>query len=84
MWIAKYELDIETPPQRIRMARGKVLHVGTQEDRLFMWALNDDTLCDRTFRIIGTGPTFEVPYNGQHVGSVQLGSFMWHVFEVTR
>lgn len=62
----------------------KVVHVGESEGRLAMWILLDkgcspDALVERTFGAFYTGD--DIAAGWQHCGTVQLGSFVWHVCE---
>lgn len=86
MWVAKYELKVQLG-QVFVMTHGKVIHVGEQEGRLFMWALMDDEdpSYRRVFHVIGTGPAFSVPPHSEYLGTVQMpGGLVWHVFEDVR
>jgi len=85
--IWKYGLEI-TDAQSVRMPFGAVvLGVGAQGDALVMWARHDadeKRREHRAFLVLGTGNGFPVEVLGCHVGSVQMGPFVWHVFEAVR
>jgi len=81
MTIWKYPLDITDEQVIFVPADATPLHVGVQDEVLYVWLLLDttDRFTEQTVRIYGTGN----PVNGSdefHVGSVQMGSFVWHVF----
>ncbi len=84
MKIWKYQLDI-VPEQQIQMPFGaRMLTVQNQDDKICLWAIVDPTSYKvfRDISIIGTG--IEVDYNslrGDYLGTVQILSLVWHVFE---
>jgi hypothetical protein len=83
--IWKFPLEV-LDAQQVEMPEGaKILHVGAQDHRMWIWAQvwPGNLLTPRWFRIIGTGHPIEDGV-GDHVGSVVLGSFVWHVFEVAQ
>lgn len=67
-------------------ATARVIHVGTQEGGLFLWAIVHPQAPheDHTFAIVGTG--WDMPENcsaENYVGTVHVGSFVWHIFNLT-
>ncbi len=67
---------------RIELPEGsKLLHIGAQGPGIYAWFLvlpeNPDT--ERIFRVYGTGHYIEQSW--EHRGTVQIGEFVWHVFE---
>lgn len=83
--IWKFTLRIEDV-QAIEMPLGAVvLSVGEQRGELVLWArvpVAHYQTEDRSFRIYGTGHQYhDIPRTG-FIGTVQIGSFAWHVFEV--
>lgn len=87
--IFKYPLRIKFGLQLVPMTpRADILHVGTQFDStrhdnvICLWAVHDDELRDasRQFIVLGTGG--EVPGRSSHIGTVQVGEFVWHIFEL--
>jgi hypothetical protein len=74
------------PVDEVKMPRGaKVVHVGEQGGKPFLWALVDPDQPEeeRTFIVLGTGQAV----NGElwsHVGTFQQPPFVWHVFELVR
>lgn len=81
MKIWKYGISI-THDTNIPMPAGAELLSVLQEDGvIWLYAQVDvSKLCeDRTFRVVGTGHTFD----GCYVGSARIGPFVWHVLEVT-
>lgn len=81
--IWKYPLD-EAGRQTLLMPRGaRVLCVQVQADEMQLWALVDDRAPNepRNFAVYGTG--HDLPGKpGEYLGTVQLGAFVWHVFEI--
>lgn len=83
----KFPFEVDDRVQLLLPEASSVLHVGTDpahptiSGRLALWALVDPTtplVLPCPLRIIGTGH----PLDGfaEHLGSVQDGPFMWHIF----
>lgn len=83
--IYKYPLGLDESRQPIEMPEGaEVVHVDAQDGVVTMWArvkFNSD-MTKRTFRVVGTGWKFDPEL--QHVGTCQIGPFVWHVMEELR
>jgi len=80
----KYDLYF-SPNVNITMPKGaKILSVQNQYDNLHLWALVDTEapLELRTFAVFETGE-FKESY-GNHLATVQIRGFVWHVFETVR
>jgi hypothetical protein len=80
--IWKYQIDVDDTVT-IDMPQGAtVLHIApSSATGLLLWAtVNPDAPTEtRTFHVRGTGhPLGNV---GSHLGTVQAGPFVWHVFE---
>lgn len=84
--IWKYNFDIGGE-FIVEMPRGaKVLTVQMQADRPCLWALVnlvDARTDERTFVVVGTGHPFD-PTGREYVGTIQDGSFVWHIWEQVR
>lgn len=84
--IFKYPIEV-TDRQIVRMPRGaQILSVQYQGKQLCIWAQVDDQepLVDRVVLVCGTGhPMPEAPVGVflHHIGTVQDGPYVWHVFE---
>lgn len=84
--IYKYQLEI-TDCQTIDMPLGaKLLCVDHQFGSLFIWAEVDPNhpMIPRQFDIYGTGsliPEMCQEESRVYVGTVQIGGFVWHVYE---
>lgn len=82
--IWKFPLEV-TDVQTISMPMGaKIMHVDVQHDQVCLWAgvYPDNSKMDRTFHLYGTGHA--IPDDVQdYLGSVVIGPFVWHLFEVT-
>jgi hypothetical protein len=59
----------------------KIVFVGEQGGQLNLWVDVEDTNpgFPRTIHVHGTGHPIEA--KSRHVGTVQMGRFVWHVFE---
>ena len=82
MTIYKYLLMI-TDEQLLTVPEGAaVLHVGEQDGELCVWCLIDPKApnVQKMVRIYGTGNPYDGDLEQFHVGSVQIGPFVWHVF----
>jgi hypothetical protein len=72
-------------PKVIMPKGAKVLSVQNQGDEITLWALVDPDEAfaeSRFFAIVGTGQNFPYAANMQFIGTVQVGSYVFHVFEV--
>lgn len=81
--IYKYNLDL-TERQTLNLPKGrKFLDVQVQNGKIVIWLLVDPNaeLIGQQFRIIGTGQRLNSIPTGQYLGTVQLDSFVWHLFE---
>lgn len=79
----KYQISSSNPMIRVPMRSGsKVLHVGEQNGLICIWFTADTTKIEvvRSFQIVGTGNEIKPGYD-EHIGSVQIGLFVFHVFE---
>ncbi len=82
--IWKFPLVV-TDRQNIRLpSLHRVLSVQEQGDQIMMWVAvdTDASYVNETFVIVGTG--YPIPDDiaiKDHVGSVQQGMFVWHVFQ---
>ena len=85
--IFKYELRV-TDRQILKLPIDrKILHVDNQRGSLCLWVLLDNDqplISDCEIEIIGTGNP--LPYDRwevrNHIGSVIIDPFVWHVFEI--
>lgn len=87
MMIHKYPVQVEDSFE-VRMPAGaRVIAVQVQDGDPVMWAVLDENAFDftRTFRVVGTGQSFDDCHLCKHVGTFQLegGAFVGHLFEVT-
>ena len=80
--IWKYELAIEDWVRVTIPDGARFLKVGGQGGKLCLWVLVDLEKPPRAyyFRIFGTG--HDIPDGiGEYIGTAQIGSFVWHLFE---
>ncbi len=86
--IWKFPLEI-TDAQTIKMPAGaELLSVGEQNGTLCLWAKVDPNkeIVEKNIRIFGTvhpvpKDDFENDKELSFIGTVQIGSFVWHVFK---
>ena len=82
--IWKYPLKI-TSEQAITMPiDSTILSVADQNGTLCLWACvntQEVGVEERTIEIVGTGHPFEARNSLNHLGTVVMGAFVWHVFE---
>lgn len=84
--IWKFELELAVS-QQIDMPMGaKIIHAGLQQtsgvhEAICLWAEVDlgNEPTSRTIDIVGTGHEFR---GGEHVGTVQKGGHVWHVYDL--
>ena len=81
MTIWKYELCLGSTELSVPFD-AKFLHAGVQGDNLFIWMLVDPSVetVKRLFTVYGTG---DEVYSDEtsYLATVQMGPFVWHVFE---
>lgn len=83
--IWKFELPIEDEPTISMPTKAHALSVGVQGGALVLWAYvpePDATKESRHFFVVGTGNP--IPWDltaSTFIGTVQIGSFVWHVFD---
>jgi hypothetical protein len=80
--IYKYQLSLQGVDIRTLPADFEVLSVQIQHNIITMWAYVDDTsnACEVEIKIIGTGTEFKNRRKYSYIGTVQLDSFVWHIF----
>ena len=80
--IYKYELNIDDRTTLSLPKDSKVVHVGTQNKKLYMWVRHDlsKPRIDYTMTVYGTGNDNIQPFH-HHAGTVQIGQYVWHVFQ---
>ena len=83
--IWKFPLEL-TGVQEVEMPSGsQLLSVAVQQETLCLWAMVDldrGTKERRMIDIIGTGNPID-SHRRSFIGTVQMESFVWHVFERT-
>lgn len=83
--IWKYEFEVTDIVQAYDIPQGySIVHVEAQGRHVCMWVdVNvEREKTERTFQIFGTG--HPVPDDAAYIGTAQIGSFVWHLFEVIR
>jgi hypothetical protein len=82
--IWKYELQAQEREILLMPIGAQILSVQTQRNTPCIWALVDPSVQkeSRVFRIVGTGHDVPWPVDRSlHRGTVQVGPFVWHIFE---
>jgi hypothetical protein len=88
--IYKYALLPRTGESKLFLPPGaEILGVGMQDVGIVIWALVDPHRGyrdNRTFAVVGTGWEFSADsyLAKNYLGNVSDGSFVWHIFEVTK
>lgn len=83
--IFKYQVE-EKPgiDQVVQMPNcHNILDLQIQDGRITFWAEVDDSMVleDCTFKLYGTGDAIEgAPI---YIGTIQIGSYVWHLYETT-
>jgi hypothetical protein len=83
MKIFKYNIQVTDGVQTVAIpSRGKILHLGVQNDQICVWVLVNQRapLEDFKFQVFGTGHTISEEMR-TYVGTVHIGPFVWHVFQ---
>ena len=81
--IWKYQLEISSKWQEIKMAKGsEILSVQIQNNKICMWVSVPDNSEkeNRIFITIGTGKDFN-PIGLKYISTIQEGIYLWHIFE---
>ncbi len=80
--IFKYSLSISDQVLLYLPEEAEVLSVQGQADQLVLWAIVDPSrnVEPRLFSIYGTGNLFQSD-NARYIGTAQVNSYVWHVFE---
>ena len=80
--IYKQFIPIDNDPHTFLFA-GPVLHVGYQgpgDDLVFWHEAGIQPGAHRMFQVFGTG--HNIPHSAKYCGTVQVGMFVWHLYEV--
>lgn len=83
--IWKFSLRVTQAPQQIEVPTGAIIrHIGEQDGSICIWmeVTQSAPKEKRKFLVMGTG--WELPEDRNYVGTVQMGSFVWHVYENRR
>lgn len=77
--IWKYELPVDDDKHLIP---AHIVHVRAQSANLIeVWSeVDPDRMNNQQHQVFGTG--HEIPERAQYRGSVEIGQFVWHVFNV--
>lgn len=80
--IEKFPLEHRAGKQQVvAPGLGKAIHFAVEDGQFCVWAKVKPGEVDvhRKFEIVNTGE--EIPFHWRHVGSVQFGGFVWHLFQ---
>lgn len=87
MKIFKYEIPIKDKFDLELPVYSKILSFQVQNGKPYIWVLLDDKqvlplLRHRYFTLVGSGHEFDHhPDVMKYIGTIQLDSFVWHLFE---
>ena len=88
MEIWKFEIPQNTTGMVNMPSGAEIISVDTQRDpggneHIAVWAIVDPLAryVGRRFEIVGTGQTVYVGYLKKFVGTVFIGSYVWHIFD---
>lgn len=83
--IHKHQLHVRRTPTTLSLpSTTTLLHLGAQDAEIMLWTMHevgDTSAIERQFIVIPTGEPFRAERT-EHVGTVQIAGFVWHVFEV--
>ena len=83
--VHKYEV-ISFDPQIVMMPKGAIIrYVGQQEGSVCLWAEvdSDGPMEARLIYVVGTGKRIMyLERSPKYLGTVQVQSFVWHVYEL--
>ena len=83
--VYKYQLLLEDGDRHVvpMPVEAEIIHVGIQGSTICMWAIVNPLAEkeDRYFQIVGTGIQFEQAFTTRYHATVQMGAFVWHIFE---
>ncbi len=86
--IYKYPLSLADEQTLLLPKDAQILSVQFQDAAIYLWALVEtlNEKQERRIRIVGTGHplTGESNYGYEFIATVQLHSFVWHVFEAKK
>lgn len=81
--IYKETLELTTRQVKKLPKNARILSVQIQNNEITFWYLFESVfksdLEEKTFYIYGTGSD-DISYNLEYVGTVQLNTFVWHIF----
>lgn len=79
-----WKFKLEVTVQNITIpAKAEILSVANQNDKICLWALVEphNPKIERVIEVVGTGWMIEPAKKRKFIGTVQVGPFVWHVFE---
>lgn len=84
MKIFKYQIPIQETFNLELPIHSNILSFQVQNNEAFIWVMisEDKRLMCRYFTLLGTGQEIEYhPNIMKYIGTIQLKSFVWHLFE---
>ncbi len=89
--VFKYPLEVMSGVQTLDIPEdAAILHIGSQDDKIMMWyEVNPaEDIKQSHFRVYATGEPIQ-KYSTKwgdeypdHLGTVQMGKFVWHVYRL--
>jgi hypothetical protein len=78
--VHKVHVNLNDEVHIVMPTDAKIVMVGDQQGAITIWFEHDNgPLTTRTIYIHGTG--HHIPAGRKHVGSLQQGEFVWHLYE---
>lgn len=80
-----YKYRVPVGVSKLSLPSGsKCIHIDAQVDKIVMWVevTIDAITTDWTLLIIGTGQQLPEDVEYEHLGTVMMGMFVWHVYRV--
>lgn len=78
--VHKVHVELQDQAHILMPTDAKIIMVAEQHGAITIWFEHDNgPLTPRTIHIHGTGHPF--PAGQKHVGSLQMGEFVWHLYE---
>lgn len=82
--IYKYPLELTGTQNVVLPFATNILTAQVQNGVICLWAVgdqDDERKVSRVIRIVGTGHRFDDADRCHYIGTVQIDSFVWHIFE---
>lgn len=80
--VLRYEVPVDDAWHDLNL-HGEILHVDARRpDAVELWALEDDALATRQFKVFATGEPLPIGLDLRHIGTALVGGLVWHLMEL--